>query len=146
MIAVSLRPTIADRSKRSKPDASLFAPSRDNVDKPGLGVVELEEYPVHVVRDAIESGVIVVVLFADARLTRHDFAKPVEIVSERVRVASAEPRFDLGRNSIRIVDKADGIDDAAHTLGLCAAHFSSSLQFGRERARAFDEPSMPDIG
>ena len=126
--------------------SSLLAPAGDNVDKPGLGVVELKKYPVHVVRDSIERGAVPVVLLADARLARDDFAKPVEIVSERVRVASPESRLDVGRDPIRVVDEAVGIDDAAHTLGLRAACLSAALQFGRECTLAFDEPAMPDIG
>lgn len=97
--------------------SSLFAPTVDDVDKPGFGVVKLKKYPIHVMHDAVEHGIVAVVSLADSGLACDDFAKPVEVVPERVRWANSEPRFDVGGDPIRVVNEAVGINDAAHGEG-----------------------------
>jgi hypothetical protein len=73
----------------------------------------------------------------------------LRLVAHRLRGRGLSSALALRRRAVcgaiaRRDPGADGVGDGI--LGLAAAQFSSPLQFGRERALSFDEPSMLDIG
>ena len=72
-------------------------------------------------------------------------AEPIELVSECVGMANAMSSFDVGGDAVRIVDKAVGVNDAAHRPELGAARLCPSLQNCGESALALDDPAVPDI-
>jgi hypothetical protein len=60
-------------------------------------------------------------------------------------MANAMSSFDVGGEAIRVVDKAVGVNNAAHRLGLGAALLCPSLQNCGESAIALDDSAFADI-
>ena len=70
-------------------------------------------------------------------------AEPIELVSECVGMANAMSSFNVCDDAVRVVDKAVGVNDAAHRRRLGAARLCPSLQNCGESALALDD--VPDI-
>jgi hypothetical protein len=60
-------------------------------------------------------------------------------------MANAMSSFDVGGDAVRVVDKAVGVNYAAHGRGLGAARLCPSLQNCGESAIALDDSAFADI-
>lgn len=103
---------LRSESRYSELDPTLAPTPVDNVNEPYFVRVMLEEYPVHVVHNAVKRRVIAMALSADARLARYEFAESIQVVDESIGARSAELPLDISGDRIGIVHEACREDDA----------------------------------